>query len=308
MFKLPHDINFGNMNEKSGQEWHAITVTAPRGGADWISHCLFELGSLGNIEEDHPDPALIAMKGYFPTELGPVNAVTQAILEFLRKGFKVEPISTYATTIKIQNWAEKARQDFSPVKILKDVTVIPPWQKYRPAEDEKIVIINPGMAFGTGLHASTQLTAGLMGEVIRAGNCTNLLDVGCGSGILTIIAAKLGVLNLCGVEIDDDARITARENIRRNISGDGIKLHKRIDEVGRSYDLIVANILFSIIVELMPALIKRIAAGGQLVVSGITTDEDGAFKRVCKKYPLELVKEIEQEGWMGYRLRVKGDR
>lgn len=302
------------MNDKRDQEWHAITFTFPREGSDWISHLLFELGSIGNLEEDAPDPSLMALKGYFPAEQGPSNAIVQSILELMeQRGIK--PFSTYTTTLKIQNWAEAAEQMFEPIKILDDVTVISPWSKYK-GNGEKIIVINPGMAFGTGYHATTRLAAKLMDEAIKSPlkplardnsgnsrlrrneNTLSLCDVGCGSAILSIIACVHGAKNVVGVEIDSDARKSAKENISKNKCGKFIKIVSDIDDVSAKFDIVVANILFRTIVDLKKKLTNLVNGGGCLILSGITEDED---ERLLQEFSdLKLVKKITDDGWMGY--------
>lgn len=287
------------MNEKKDQEWHEITVTLPREGSDWIGHLLVELGSVGNLEEEYPDPALIAMKGFFPADYGPSNAIMQQICELLEeKGIK--PISTYASTIKLQNWAENARQMFSPIRILDDTTIINPWSEYSPKENEDVIVINPGMAFGTGLHATTQLAARLIIDTIKGHEIRSMCDVGCGSAILSIVAAKKGVRNIEAVEIDHDAIISAKENVERNGFAREIKVLDSIKNVSKKFDLVVANILYSTILDLKSDLLKIISPKGFLILSGITKEEDEALRTAYKNTGLELITKKEQDGWMGY--------
>lgn len=301
------------MNNKSKKEWHAVTVAVPKEGSDWISHLLFELGSIGNLEEDGPDPASIATKGYFPTEIGSSQAIIQSIMELLEeKG--VKPLSTYSTTLKIQNWAEAAQQMFAPIKILDDITIISPWSDYKPGKGEEVIVINPGMAFGTGLHATTQLSARLVVEAldslphfVRGGSGRgrpSLLDVGCGSAILSIIAAKKGATKVSAVEIDDDAGKSALENIKRNRCTKIIKLFKNIDQAGGQFNIVVANILYATIVELRNELMNRAKDGGFLVISGITTEEDERLLKAFDGSAARLIKKTEQDGWMGYLFKM----
>jgi len=291
------------MNEKKSQEWHAISVTLPKEGSDWISHLLFEFGSVGNIEEETPDPALIGMKGYFPVELGPSSAIIQSILTLLEER-GIKPLSTYATTIKIQNWAESARQMFTPIEILEDITIVNPWSEYECKPGEQAVVINPGMAFGTGYHATTKLAARLMSETIQTNTTLSLLDVGCGSAILSIIAACRGVKTINAVEIDHDAIISAKENVAKNKCTETITIHDNLDKTTSKYDIVVANILFATIVELKAELTRRVKPGGFLVLSGITTEEDGKLLEAFKTPGIEFVRKEEDDGWMGYLFRI----
>jgi ribosomal protein L11 methyltransferase len=287
------------MNSKPTKEWHAVTITVPREGSDWISHLLFEMGSVGNLEEEAPDPTLIAMRGYFPTEVGPAAAIIQQITTLLKdKG--IEPLSTFSTTIKIQNWAEQAKQLFTPIKILDDTTIINPWSDYKASDVETTVTINPGMAFGTGFHATTRLAARLTAETITSKNVKTMCDVGAGSAILSIIAAKRGASKIDAVEIDTDARKSATENIEANRCSGAIRILTKIDEATGKYSLVVANILCSIILELKEDLITRLIPGGSMVISGVTTEEDERFRELFSDPRLELIEKREDDGWMGY--------
>lgn len=288
-----------NMNEKEKKEWHAITVTVPKDSSDWISHLFVELGSIGNLEEEAPDPAMIAMKGYFPTDLGPSNAIIQQINGLLAER-EIKPLSTYSTTIKIQNWAEQAKQLFTPIKILDDITIINPWSEYKADRGETVVVINPGMAFGTGLHATTQLAAKLLVKTVTENKAKTLCDVGSGSGILSIIAAKEGVERVEAVEIDSDARRSSKENYEKNGCWKKVKLLDKVEDAGTGFDVVVANILRSIIMKLKEDLIKRVKDGGHLVISGITTEEHEGFLKEFADPRIELVESREQDGWMGY--------
>lgn len=300
------------MNKNPTKEWHAISVTVPREGSDWISHLLFELGSVGNLEEASPDPALIAMKGYFPTELGPSQAIIQSILTLLRER-GIAPLSTYTTTLKIQNWAEAACQMFAPIKILKDLTVISPWSDYKAAKNEDVVVINPGMAFGTGLHATTQLAARLMVRAISTPPLPSpykgeggsepppsVCDVGCGSAILSIIAHKRGAAKIEAIEIDSDARLSAAVNVKKNGCGNAIKILENLDQTAPNFDIVVANILYATIIDLKDELIRRVKDEGYLVLSGITAEENERLTAAFKQPGVQLIESEEQNGWMGY--------
>lgn len=287
------------MARKGNKSWHAITVTGPKEGSDWISHILIELGSLGNIEETAPDPQMVALKGYFPTELGSDMAITQSILHLLEER-GIKPLSLYSATIKIQNWAHEARQMFEPIKILPDLTIINPWTRYRSKKGETAVVINPGMAFGTGYHATTQLAAKLSTKIIAGQKIKSMCDVGSGSAILSIIASKKGVGKIAAVEIDTDARTAAQENIKENRAGRNIKVYECLREVRGKFDLVVANILYATIVEMKKELVQIVKKNGFLVFSGVTKEEDEKFKKSFKKSTAVLVEAEEKDGWMGY--------
>ena len=125
-----------------------------------------------------------------------------------------------------------------------------------------------------------------------------MCDVGAGSGILSIIASKLGVDKIDAVEVDVDARSSATENIKRNSCDKNITLYDKIDKVQKTYNIVIANILCGTIIYLKDKLTKRINDDGFLILSGITKEED---EKLTKEFSnLHLVKKTEQDDWMGY--------
>ena len=288
------------MKTKQDGKWYEIEIKVPKEGSDWISYYLTQLGSIGNIEEDCPDPALIAMRGYFPTELGPSNAILQQIKELMhRSGYN--HISTYSHTIKLQNWAENARQMFEPIKIVQDITIINPWSKYSKKDNEQTIIIDPGMAFGTGYHQTTKIAAKLIKKVITNNKIKTMADIGSGSGILSLIAAKMNVDKIKAVEIDTDARKSSEENIKRNHASKRITVHNNISQLKGKYDLVVANIILPVIKNLSLQLVELTKNNSYLVISGITNEEDKKLLTLFKK--LELIEKIQIDNWLGYLYR-----
>ena len=127
-----------------------------------------------------------------------------------------------------------------------------------------------------------------------------MCDVGCGSGILSIIAAKKGVGYVEAVEIDHDARISAADNIAKNDCDSSVKLLEKLNQTSEKFDLVVANILFSIILELKDDLISRVKDRGHLIISGITSEENEKLLTAYKDPRIKLLNKEEKDGWMGY--------
>jgi ribosomal protein L11 methyltransferase len=185
------------------------------------------------------------------------------------------------------------------------VLVKAPWHDYQPAPNEIVVELDPGMAFGTGLHPSTQLAMIGIEDELKPGD--RLLDVGTGSGVLATAAALLGASAVDGVDIEPVAVRSARENADRN--GVGTVVHIKQGSVGAEepfqgeYDLVVANIIARILIELASGLAKAVRPGGTLILGGIIDVKEAAVREKFNDVGLRLVRRDEYEDWVSLVLR-----
>ena len=176
-----------------------------------------------------------------------------------------------------ESWKTKWKEYFRPHLLSPRFRVGPPWEEFEAPEGGWKLVVEPGMAFGTGTHETTQLVAQVIDELMAsgAGVPAALLDVGSGSGILSVQAALLGVGKVAGLDIDDESM----ENAQRNVELNGLKSHDirfsttPLAQWPGTYPLVVANILAHILVSLAPQLIAHTAPGGTLVLSGILEDQ-----------------------------------
>lgn len=185
-----------------------------------------------------------------------------------------------------KDWLLEWKKGFKPFRFAGPFWVIPAWLE-PPAEagDDRSrhIYVEPGMAFGTGTHETTRLAAGLVLDVVvgptfrRLTPIQSVLDVGTGTGILALIAYRLGVQKLVGLDIDPEARRTARENLERNhATAIAILDHDLAEETG-IYDLVVANIIDGVLATLRHELVRCLKPGGNLVVSGVLMDRESEF-------------------------------
>ncbi len=198
--------------------------------------------------------------------------------------------------VKEENWAEAWKEYFRPAAVGR-LLIAPPWEKVRPAPGQKVVEIDPGMAFGTGNHPSTRLSLLLLQEAIRGGE--TVYDIGTGTGILAVGAAKLGAARVKAVDIDPTAVAEARMNVKRNKVEDRVEVREGnlVDKLEIGADLVVANIVAAVILALLPQLPPLLNPGGRVILSGIIADRAGEVKDALLRNGLICQKEVQEECW-----------
>ena len=206
--------------------------------------------------------------------------------------------------INEEDWAENWKQYYKPVPLGK-ITVVPAWEKYEAKDGEVIVRMDPGMAFGTGTHETTRLVIRLMQDEPLEN--MRLLDVGTGSGILSICASKLGAKWCNAYDIDPVAVKVAKDNALSdgctNITVGVSDLLKGVDLSEGKYDICVANIVADIIIRMMPDVDKYLKPGAPLILSGIIGERAEEVKACAKKYGFKIEKEIFENDWVGLLVR-----
>jgi ribosomal protein L11 methyltransferase len=204
-----------------------------------------------------------------------------------------------------EDWANAWKAHYGVHRVGSRVLVKAPWHDYDPAPDEIVVELDPGMAFGTGLHPSTQLAMVAIEDELKPGD--RVLDVGTGSGVLSTAAALLGARTVDAVDIEPVAVRSARENAERNGVGAIVRIERgSVGEEGPfqgEYDLVVANIIARILIELAPGLAKAVRTGGTLVLGGIIDIKETAVRDAFDEAGLTLLRREEREDWVSLVLR-----
>ena len=191
-----------------------------------------------------------------------------------------------------EDWVAKSREQFAPIRVSSHLWIVPTWRS--PPEPDAInLVLDPGLAFGTGAHPSTRLCLQWLERSIAGGD--TVLDYGCGSGILTIAALKLGARRAVGVDIDPDAVGTARANARRNdVAGEFLEARAPLTFTA---DVVIANILANPLKLLAPILASRCRHGGQIALSGILSDQASEVES-CYSPWIAFAPPAEAEGWV----------
>ncbi|MBP1558108.1 MAG: 50S ribosomal protein L11 methyltransferase [Oscillospiraceae bacterium] len=239
---------------------------------------------------------------YISPEENPAEAVS-----FIRERLTAEGVEHTVETQGVQeaDWAFGWKKYYHPMKIGKRVVVCPTWEEYTAAEDEVVLRLDPGMAFGSGTHHTTQMCIRLLEETVFPG--CKLLDMGCGSGILSLTALALGAEKAVGVDIDPLAAKISGENLAlsgyvepqfKAYHADLIKDKEIAETVGLGcYDLVAANIVADAIIALSGAIFAHLKPGGSLLSSGIIMPRLDEVTAALQAAGLEVRRRDEQGGW-----------
>lgn len=212
-----------------------------------------------------------------------------------------------AVSIKItkesgQDWMEEWKKSWKAFELAGAYWIVPSWLK-SPTTAKWSIRIDPGMAFGTGTHATTQMAAELLVQCFEEEAPESVLDVGTGTGILAILAGKLGAQQLDATDIDPEARRVARENFDLNKIGNAIVFENQVEELKESYDLVIANIIDGVLLKLRQQLKARLKPGGILILSGILLERELAFFEQFDLEEFEVLHRLQSDEWVAYSVR-----
>lgn len=218
------------------------------------------------------------------------------------------PAPTF-TLIQDENWMAAWKEHYRPIAVGEKLIIIPAWMD-SPDETRLPIKIDPGMAFGTGTHPTTQLALGLMEDIITKNAPSSIIDVGCGSGILSIAALKLGVERALGVDIEAPSVESARENADVNEIGDEFIISQgSVDEIlagdfeFKSAPLVVANMLAPILIRLTKAgMGKLVAQNGTLILSGILDEQEARVRTAAESHHLKITERRQEGDWIAFVL------
>ena len=204
-----------------------------------------------------------------------------------------------------KEWHESWKKHFSILEIGKTLAIVPSWLKSKKVNRKIVIELDPGMAFGTGHHPTTRMCLEMLETLVKP--CHSVLDLGCGSGILSIASAKMGSEKVIGIDNDETAIKVARENIKINGIGDSVSIsngsvpNKNIDKY--SNDIVVANISSKVILDLSKEITEYLKPKGYLLISGFLDNTESEIIDVFKKLNLNVVSKLGTADWVALCLR-----
>lgn len=310
-------------------KWAEISIQTSHEATEAVAEIFHELGASGVLIEDPElvntyihsgawdytdipiaqDTEIVTVKAWLPTDEELPNKLEQLRLhidemsQYLDKGSGLINCSE----IQDEDWANNWKQYFHPERIGERIVVKPSWEEYTPLDNDIVIELDPGMAFGTGTHATTSMCIQLLEEYIKPD--TKVFDVGTGSGILAVAAAKLGAKNIQAADYDNVAVNVARENIEKNHEEDNIEIFQSdlLKNMQGKADFIIANIIADIIIRMFDDVDKYLNEKGAILTSGIIADRISDVVKVAEEKGFDVEKMNEKGGWAAIVFRRKED-
>ncbi|MBC7545263.1 MAG: 50S ribosomal protein L11 methyltransferase [Candidatus Sericytochromatia bacterium] len=272
--------------------------------AELVAARLAGLGCQGAVlaetPANRPVPTDVTLKAYWSPAWGDIQPLTDAVRAVVAEangaGLAAGTGEVSLREIAEESWADSWKQYFHPMRIGRQFIVTPTWEDPQAVAGDRVIQLDPGMAFGTGQHGTTQLCLAWLEDLPASGR--SLLDVGTGSGILAIGAAQLGFGPLVACDTDPLAIAVAAENLALN-DVTGVELIiGGLEAVSGAYDVLVANILAEVIIELAPQWAGHMTSGGHLVASGIITRKADDVTAALAAHGLTVLERRDQGEWV----------
>ncbi|WP_075982354.1 50S ribosomal protein L11 methyltransferase [Bacillus massilinigeriensis] len=311
-------------------KWSEIGIHTTNEAVEPISNILHEAGASGVVIEDplelqkeredqfgeiyqlnpddYPDEGVM-IKAYLPVNsfLGEtVEEIKQAINNLPLFNIDIGRNLVTLSEVNEEEWATAWKKYYNPVKISERFTIVPTWENYVPVNsDELIIELDPGMAFGTGTHPTTVMCIQALERTIKKGD--KVIDVGTGSGVLSIAAALLGASSIKALDLDEVAVQSARLNIKLN------KVHERVsvsqnnllDGINDTVDVVVANILAEVILRFTDDVARVVKKDGYFIASGIIQKKKEEVKEAIIQAGFDIVETIQMEDWVALLAKRK---
>ncbi len=266
--------------EKSKKNWLKISITTDPALVEAIGDFLVGITGAG-VEVGVDDHAATRTINAFLEKENLSEEKTRSLLQQLSDHlreladiFQVQPPTFTTALVEEEDWGSSWKKHFHPFAIVPGLVIVPTWENYTAQEGEKVIVMDPGMAFGTGHHATTRMSLQFLKEVIGEKKGHKVLDVGTGTGILGMASVLFGAEKVLGIDNDPDAVDAALENVRMN------RLDRKMEvaitplsSLGEEFSVIIANIIHDVLLSMAEDLERLSAKGGQLILSGILQGE-----------------------------------
>lgn len=311
-------------------KWCEISIQTSHEAVELIAEIFRDLGASGVVIEDPElvndyitsgkwdytdipiakETEVVVEKAYLPVngELeGRIQTLKQEIKALEARGVNIAPNIITTDELQDEDWSDTWKQYFHTEKPGEKVVIKPTWEEYQPQDDEVVIELDPGAAFGTGTHATTSMCIRQLEKLVKPG--MTVFDVGTGSGILSIISAKLGAKNIQAVDYDDSVLKIVQENLEQNNVQDLISVAQSdlMQNIHGKAELVIANIIADIIIRLFDQLDEHLEQGGTLLTSGIIEDRIDDVLAAAEAHGYGVVERLENKGWACITFRRKAD-
>ena len=306
-------------------EWWDIYAQVPEGTTDAVSAYLQHLGSSGvviheravlssdatlSVSPQAGESSWTVLYGAFPHDAALATRICalQQFLDTLPRQAPGQSWKLYCRLLQGHDYLTQWQHFFQPLYIGTQLVIRPSWDTTTLSPDAVSLILDPGQAFGTGLHPTTHLCLCLLAQRLSGNQEGRLLDVGCGSGILSLAALKLGLEASVGVDIDAQAvRVAAQNAVLNSLQARAQFLHGSVDIVSGQFTVLTANIFLGPLVNMMDSLVQRLVPQGWIILSGILAHQELALRAAMQAAGLEVWQRLEEAGWValeGQRMGV----
>ncbi|WEV60744.1 50S ribosomal protein L11 methyltransferase [Streptococcaceae bacterium ESL0729] len=309
-------------------KWQEIKVELGREAVEAASEIMINSGAQGLAIEDSADyldhednfgeilPEVeqsdsVTIAGYYPE----TTNVPEVLLEIEEKikglsefGIEVGEVKVSAEQLSEEDWADSWKKYYEPTRISHDLTIVPSWTDYTPVNSaEKIIRLDPGMAFGTGTHPTTKMSLFALEQILRGGE--RVLDVGTGSGVLSIASSLLGAGEIYAYDLDQVAVNVAQENIdlNENMTNIHVSANDLLKNIDQEADVIVANILADILIFMTDDAYRLLKDNGYLIMSGIIESKWDMVRAAAEKAGFFLETRMQQGEWNACIFRKTDD-
>lgn len=297
-----------DISDKLQPVWLRFSIKAHPDLVDALSDFLVGVtGAEVEIAVDDESPlitvnAFMEKQGEDDAQKNQLQRQISDYVEELADIFQVSVPLIATSTVEDQDWANTWKEYFKPFAIVPGLVIKPTWENYHPVGEEKVIEMDPGMAFGTGHHATTTLSLDLVKSVLSESESKSVLDVGTGTGILGMAAVLFGAERVLGIDNDPDAVDAALGNVCRNGMEKKMSVSLTpVEEVQESYSLVIANIIHDVLIELADTLVRLAAPGGNVILSGILTGKqsDNIKEHFCNR-GLSLNRHVQKKEWSAF--------
>ena len=308
--------------------WIELIVHTTTEGSDWVSDCLMESGAAGTMIEDRADipepgkphgiweiieqslldnmPEDVLVHAWFEPDPSFEETLFRLSGRFgamsrNKPGFGT--LSTETRTVSDETWTDVWKKYYKPFYAADHLVIKPTWEEFSPAEGDRVIEIDPGMAFGSGTHETTGMCITLLQEVIHGGE--SVIDVGTGSGILAIAAALFGAGHVLAVDIDHDAVKVAADNVMHNHVEHTVTVSEGdlLTSTDEKCNICVANIISDIIITFASPLKPHILPGGFFICSGIVRERAAEVRTALTDAGYEILKTCTRGEWTAFLSR-----